>query len=68
MILIVPLSLQRSQTVDDTGHKLADLCIYEWITSTPIAALALEYKGVIHSNDVDFLRFPGLKTENPLKA
>jgi hypothetical protein len=32
-----------------------------------IAALANERKAVIHSNDVDSLRFVGLVVENPLK-
>jgi hypothetical protein len=38
------------------------------ITDAAIAAIALEYKATIHSNDVDFLRFEGVVVENPLKA
>jgi toxin-antitoxin system PIN domain toxin len=36
------------------------------LTGAAIAALAIEYKAVLHSNDVDFLRFPGLRLHNPL--
>lgn len=31
-----------------------------------LAALAREYRAEIHSNDVDFMRFPGLQIVNPL--
>lgn len=36
-------------------------------TDTHLAALALEYRAEIHSNDRDFDRFPGLRWRNPLK-
>lgn len=36
------------------------------VTDAHIAALALEYQGVVHSNDSDFNRFPGLRWINPL--
>jgi predicted nucleic acid-binding protein len=35
-------------------------------TDAQIAALAIENQGEIHSNDVDFGRFPGLRWRNPL--
>ena len=35
-------------------------------TDIHLAALALELDATIHSNDTDFLRFPGLKVVNPL--
>ena len=36
------------------------------VTDAHIAALAMEYQGVVHSNDTDFGRFPGLRWTNPL--
>lgn len=36
-------------------------------TDTHLAALALEHRAEIHSNDRDFDRFPGLRWRNPLK-
>lgn len=35
-------------------------------TDTHIAALAIEYQAEVHSNDLDFGRFPGLRWHNPL--
>lgn len=35
-------------------------------TDAQIAALALQDSGVVHSNDTDFQRFPGLRWFNPL--
>lgn len=35
-------------------------------TDAMIAAAALEYSGVVYTNDHDFSRFPGLKWKNPL--
>jgi uncharacterized protein len=35
-------------------------------TDVQLAALAIEYQGELHSNDVDFARFPGLRIANPL--
>ena len=37
-------------------------------TDAAIAAVALEHKAVVHSNDVDFLRFDSLTVVNPLKS
>lgn len=37
-------------------------------TDAAIASIALEHRAVIHSNDVDFLRFEGLELVNPLKG
>ncbi|MFW5710813.1 MAG: type II toxin-antitoxin system VapC family toxin [Spirochaetota bacterium] len=36
-------------------------------TDAHIAALALETGAEVHSNDTDFLRFPGIKVVNPLE-
>ena len=35
-------------------------------TDTQIAALAIEHRAELHSNDADFARFPGLRWVNPL--
>ncbi len=37
------------------------------VTDAHIAALAMEYQAEVHSNDMDFSRFPGLKWRNPLR-
>jgi len=36
-------------------------------TDAHLAALAIETQSVIHSNDADFSRFPGLRWKNPLR-
>ena len=36
------------------------------VTDAQLAALTLEYGGVLHSTDRDFARFPGLRWKNPL--
>jgi toxin-antitoxin system PIN domain toxin len=36
------------------------------ITDAQLAALTLEYGGVLHTTDRDFSRFPGLRWKNPL--
>ncbi len=36
------------------------------IADISIAALALEYGAVVHTNDRDFARFPGVRWHNPL--
>jgi len=35
-------------------------------TDAQIAALAIQERAVLHTNDTDFLRFPGLQWLNPL--
>jgi len=35
-------------------------------TDTHLAAIAIEHQCELHSNDVDFRRFPGLRWHNPL--
>lgn len=35
-------------------------------TDTHLAALAIEHQAELHSNDMDFRRFPGLRWHNPL--
>ncbi len=37
-------------------------------TGAQIAALAVEFDAVLHTNDTDFARFEGLRLHNPLKA
>jgi toxin-antitoxin system PIN domain toxin len=36
------------------------------VTDAHLAALAIEYGGVLYTTDRDFARFPGLRWENPL--
>ena len=36
------------------------------ITDAHVAALTIEYGGVLHTTDRDFARFPGLRWTNPL--
>jgi toxin-antitoxin system PIN domain toxin len=36
------------------------------VSDAVIAALTIEYGGVLHTADRDFARFPGLRWENPL--
>lgn len=35
-------------------------------TDSHLAAVAMEYQAEVHSNDMDFSRFPGLRWRNPL--
>jgi toxin-antitoxin system PIN domain toxin len=35
-------------------------------TDAQLAALAVEHQAELHSNDTDFVRFPGLRWSNPL--
>jgi hypothetical protein len=35
-------------------------------TDAQLAALTIEYGGVLHTTDRDFARFPGLRWVNPL--
>ena len=37
------------------------------VNDAHIAALAMEYQAEVHSNDLDFGRFPGLRWRNPLR-
>jgi toxin-antitoxin system PIN domain toxin len=37
------------------------------ITDAQLAALTIEYGGVLHTTDRDFARFPGLRWTNPLE-
>ena len=36
------------------------------VTDAHLAALAMEYQAELHSNDLDFARFPGLRWRNPV--
>jgi toxin-antitoxin system PIN domain toxin len=38
------------------------------VTDAQLAALAMEYGGVLHTTDRDFARFPGLRWKSPLAA
>lgn len=38
------------------------------ITGAQLAALTVEYGGVLHTTDRDFARFPGLRWSNPLQT
>lgn len=38
------------------------------VTDAHLAALAIETQAELHSNDVDFQRFPGLRWRNPLSG
>lgn len=37
-------------------------------TDAHIAALAADYGLIVHTNDADFSRFPGIQCINPLEA
>lgn len=37
------------------------------VTDAQLAALTMQYGGVLHSTDRDFARFPGLRWKNPLE-
>ena len=49
--------------LEDTGRLLiaAGSAGGNLVTDAQIAALAIAFKGVVHTSDRDFLRFPGLK-------
>ncbi len=51
--------LQQNLTAAGVGGNL--------VTDAHIAALAIEYQAEVHSNDLDFGRFPGLRWRNPLR-
>jgi predicted nucleic acid-binding protein len=36
------------------------------VSDAQLAALTIEYGGVLHTTDRDFARFPGLRWKNPL--
>jgi toxin-antitoxin system PIN domain toxin len=36
------------------------------VTDAQLAALTIEYGGVLHTTDQDFSRFPGLRWKNPI--
>lgn len=38
------------------------------VTDAHLAAIAIEHQAVVHSNDNDFSRFPGLRWVNPLAS
>jgi len=52
-------NLKRMLLASQNGAQLA--------TDAHIAALAADYGLVVHSNDADFARFPGIRCVNPLR-
>jgi predicted nucleic acid-binding protein len=38
------------------------------VTDVQIAALAIKHDAILHTTDMDFLRFPGLRWLNPLSG
>ena len=48
------------------GYLVAVSAGADWVTDAHIAALAVEHGAVVHSNDADFGRFPGVQWHNPL--
>ncbi len=56
--------------LNDTGRLLtaAGSAGGKLVTDAQIASLAIACRGVVHTSDRDFLRFPGLKTSFPLDA
>lgn len=52
-------SFLRQMMVD--GHARGPL-----VTDAQLAALTIEYGGVLHTTDRDFSRFPGLRWKNPI--
>jgi toxin-antitoxin system PIN domain toxin len=49
-----------------TGFSEAGALSSALVTDAHLAALAIEHQAVVHSNDCDFSRFPGLRWHNPL--
>lgn len=70
------LARPQARVIDPSPHHVTDvLNLLEdagtggnLTTDAQIAALARQEKAVLHSNDTDFLRFPGLRWHNPLKG
>ena len=54
----LPILMNLTKEIGTAGPMTTDL---------HIAALAIEYHAVVHSNDADFFRFSGLRRKNPLK-
>jgi toxin-antitoxin system PIN domain toxin len=60
--------------IDPSPHHLTDVLAMlvesgtagNLTTDAQIAALARQEKAILHSNDTDFLRFPGIRWHNPL--
>lgn len=64
----------QARIIDPSPHHVVDVLgllmgsgtAGNLTTDAQIAALARQEKAVLHSNDTDFLRFPGLRWHNPL--
>jgi toxin-antitoxin system PIN domain toxin len=54
--------------VEILTHLLDSVGVAGNLTSDAhLAAIAIEYQAVVHTNDMDFGRFPGLNWNNPLR-
>lgn len=68
------LARPNARVIDPSPHHVPDTLLLlenagtggNLTTDAQIAALVLQEKAVLHSNDTDFLRFPGLRWHNPL--
>ncbi len=57
----------RSEHIEQVLQSLEKLgTAGNLVTDAQIAALAGEHDATLHTNDTDFMRFPGLKRFNPL--
>lgn len=64
----------QARVIDPSPHHLAEVfrllvesgTAGNLTTDAQIAALARQEKAIVHSNDTDFLRFPGIRWHNPL--
>ena len=53
----IQCTLKLLETLGAAGNLVSD---------AQMAALAMDYEGVLHTADADFIRFPGLRWYNPL--
>lgn len=68
------LSRPQARVIDPSPHHVSDTLLLlenagtggNLTTDAQIAALVRQEKAVLHSNDTDFLRFPGLRWHNPI--
>jgi toxin-antitoxin system PIN domain toxin len=68
------LARPQARVIEPSPLHLAEVLALLKITGTAgnlttdaqIAAFTLQEKAVVHSNDTDFLRFPGIRWHNPL--
>ena len=68
------LARPQVRILDPSPHHVAEVLVLleksgaagKLTTDAQIAALTQQEKAILHSNDTDFLRFPGLRWHNPL--